>query len=173
MDFPVCVGSEDEAKEMLCLYLATSEEHLNCIPANIANRYLAQGAAQATEDAAALASALRSCTTIPTALETYERVRKPRATYIARNTRVLQEWLHLYDGDARAERDRMMREDKESNPIFWGWTRRKDWLFGFDASRLDEARKMEIPSLPPTPPDEARVYLNHEKTRRRREEDAG
>lgn len=120
--------------------------------------YLAQGAAQATEDAAAMAAALRTCSSIPEALHLYEQQRKPRATYVARNTRVLQEWLHLYDGPARDERDRMMRSDDENNPIYWGWKRRKDWLFAHDASKLN-SREDEIPSLPPMPPDEARVYL--------------
>lgn len=52
---------------------------------------MAQGAAQATEDSAALAASLRTHTILISALQTYERVRKPRAAYIARNTRVLQE----------------------------------------------------------------------------------
>ncbi len=88
--------------------------------------YMAQGAAQATEDAAAIAAALRRCPTVPEALAMYERARKPRATYIARNTRVLQEWLHLYDGPSRDERDRLMARDSEQNPIFWGWSTRRD-----------------------------------------------
>lgn len=121
--------------------------------------YLAQGAAQSTEDAAALAAALRACSNIPDALRTYEKARKPRSTYVARNTRVLQEWLHLYDGPARDERDRRMEVDAETNPMFWGWEKRKDWLFAFDASNLDDANG-EIPSLPSMPPDEARVYLH-------------
>lgn len=53
---------------------------------------MAQGAAQATEHAAAaLATALRTHTTLTFTLQTYERVRKPRAAYVARNTRVPQE----------------------------------------------------------------------------------
>lgn len=122
------------------------------------DRYLAQGAAQATEDAAALATALRTFSSIPEALQAYERARKARSTYVARNTRVLQEWLHLYDGPARNERDRLMESDAESNPIYWGWTQRKDWLLNYDASKLEEA-EIDIPSLPHMPPDEARVYL--------------
>ena len=119
--------------------------------------YMAQGAAQATEDAATLASCLSSLPSIPSALQRYEALRKPRTTYIARNTRVLQEWLHLYDGSAREERDRLMRDDSESNPIYWGWTERKDWLFRYDASQLD-GEQGGIPSLPPMPRDENRVY---------------
>lgn len=66
--------------------------------------YMAQGAAQATEDAAAVAAALRAHEDIPTALSVYEAQRKPRAAYVAHNTRVLQEWLHLYDGPEQERR---------------------------------------------------------------------
>ncbi|KAK3716019.1 hypothetical protein LTR37_006749 [Vermiconidia calcicola] len=120
--------------------------------------YMAQGAAQATEDAAAIAAALRSYASVPEALAAYERARKPRTTYIARNTRVLQEWLHLYDGPGREERDRMMERGDEENPIFWGCSIRKDWLFGYDATDL--SMQGDIPSLPPMPRDEHRVYLD-------------
>lgn len=123
---------------------------------------MAQGAAQATEDAAALAAALRQCRSVPEALHAYERARKPRSTYIARNTRVLQEWLHLYDGPYRDARDGAMDKDDEQNPIYWGWSRRKDWLFGYDASSLNTDQG-EIPSLPPMPPDEARVYPDKQR----------
>ena len=122
--------------------------------------YMAQGAAQATEDAACLASVLRSCANIsdiPSALQLYERIRKPRATYIARNTRVLQQWLHLYDGPQQRRRDELMKKRNEQNPIFWAWQPRKDWLFGHDARDLTD-RVVEIPSLPPMPPDDATVY---------------
>ena len=125
--------------------------------------YMAQGAAQSTEDAAALAASLRAHATVPSALATYERVRKPRAAYIARNTRVLQEWLHLYDGPARDARDEAMKVDGETNPIFWGCTERKDWLFGVDVMELEEEA---CPSLPPMPPDEARVYEEKDPFRR-------
>ena len=131
--------------------------------------YLAQGAAQATEDAAAIAAALRTCNTVPEALKKYEAARKPRSTYVARNTRVLQEWLHLYDGSAREERDKMMQNDDEYNPIFWGYKNRKDWLFGFAANTLD-TDEGNIPELPPMPPDEARVYLEMQKAWARSEE---
>ncbi len=117
---------------------------------------MAQGAAQATEDAAAIAAALRTCASVPEALKLYEELRKPRTTYIARNTRVLQEWLHLYDGPHRDERDQRMAIDDEQNPIYWGWSKRKDWLFRYDASKLQD-EDSSIPSLPSMPPDDARV----------------
>ena len=117
--------------------------------------YMAQGAAQATEDAATLAATLRAYDSIPDALHAYEKQRKPRAAYVAKNTRVLQEWLHLYDGPERERRDEMAKHDDENNPFFWGYSERKDWLFGHDATVLAEQK---IPSLPPLPSPEASVY---------------
>ncbi|KAJ7169305.1 salicylate hydroxylase [Mycena crocata] len=117
--------------------------------------YLAQGAAQATEDAAALAAALRAHNSIAVALAAYEAQRKPRAAYVARNTRVLQEWLHLYDGPEQERRDELMRHDNADNPIFWAFSERKDWLFGHDATTL---RMDPIPNLPPMPAPQASVY---------------
>lgn len=56
--------------------------------------YMAQGAAQATEDAAALTAALRKYPEdMAQALKIYEGYRKPRAAYVTKNTRILQEWL--------------------------------------------------------------------------------
>ncbi|EME49494.1 hypothetical protein DOTSEDRAFT_68305 [Dothistroma septosporum NZE10] len=121
--------------------------------------YMAQGAAQSTEDAATLAAALKKYDSLHRALQAYEAQRKPRAAYIARNTRVLQDWLHLEDGPARDARDDMMRHDDENNPIFWGYNARKSWLFGHDASQIPQQREA-IPSLPPEPPKAASVYAS-------------
>lgn len=120
--------------------------------------YLAQGAAQATEDAGTLRTVLREFDSIPEALKEYERQRKPRGEYIAKNTRVMQEWLHLYDGPARDERDRLMKKDSPRNPIYWGNKERKDWLFGYNAEKLLSADELRIPELPPLPPSDASVY---------------
>ena len=120
--------------------------------------YMAQGAAQATEDAGTLRAALQAHATIAEALHAYEKQRKPRAAYIAKNTRVLQEWLHLYDGSAQEARDEMMRHDTADNPIFWAYSKRRDWLFGHDAEDLRQEDEREIPALPPMPPVEASVY---------------
>lgn len=120
--------------------------------------YLAQGAAQATEDAATLSAALSQYSNIPDALKAYEKQRIPRSAYVARNTRVLQEWLHLYDGPERDRRDELMRHDNTDNPIFWADTGRKDWLFGHDARKLLSAEESMIPALPPMPSSQASVY---------------
>ena len=123
--------------------------------------YMAQGAAQATEDAGTLRAGLKSFDSIPEALKAYEKQRLPRAAYVARNTRVLQEWLHLYDGPARDQRDEMLKHDNKDNPIFWAYSKRRNWLFGHDAQKIES--QIEIPDLPPMPPAEARVYNNIEK----------
>ncbi|KAJ6603772.1 salicylate hydroxylase [Mycena sp. CBHHK59/15] len=122
--------------------------------------YMAQGAAQATEDAATLAAALRMHDDIPAALAAYEAQRKPRAAYVARNTRVLQEWLHLYDGPDQQRRDELMRHDNSDNPMFWGYSERRDWLFGHDATVL---RPETLPGLPPMPHPEASVYKDRQQ----------
>ncbi|KAJ7662490.1 hypothetical protein B0H17DRAFT_1162930 [Mycena rosella] len=118
-----------------------------------------QGAAQATEDAATLAAALRAHDTMRAALAAYEAHRKPRAGYVARNTRVLQEWLHLYDGPEKERRDELMRHDTSDNPVFWAHSARRDWLFGQDATALTLDA---IPALPPIPHSEASVYKDRQ-----------
>lgn len=122
--------------------------------------YLAQGAAQATEDAATLQAALAQYEIIPDALHAYQEQRLPRAAYVARNTRVLQEWLHLYDGPERQRRDELMKHDSPENPIFWADTDRKDWLFGHDARKLLHEDELTIPALPPYPVPDASVYIS-------------
>lgn len=122
--------------------------------------YMAQGAAQATEDAATLAAALRHYDSIPEALRSYEAQRRPRAANVARNTRVLQQWWHLYDGPERERRDSLMASDHKDNPIFWGCSERLEWLFGHDAAVLSSTKDVNGPALPPWPSAEASVYPN-------------
>lgn len=122
--------------------------------------YMAQGAAQATEDAACLAACLSHFSTLPAALAQYQHQRKPRAAYIARNTRVLQEWWHVPDGPLKNKRDELMVLADDSNPMFWASSRRRDWLFGHDASKVDGDYSLSesIPSLPPQVSPEDSVY---------------
>jgi salicylate hydroxylase len=129
--------------------------------------YMAQGAAQATEDAAALAAAVSELDSLSDALEVYQQQRLPRATYIARNTRILQQWWHLYDGPARDKRDKLMSLDNHQNPMFWGCAERKDWLFGHDARiLLPKGSTINVPPLPPLPPAEANVYSSSKQSSR-------
>jgi salicylate hydroxylase len=100
--------------------------------------YLAQGAAQAVEDAAALRVVLRSATpaSLGSALHKYESVRLPRAAVIQGKTREHQYILHIDDGDEQRERDAKMQVDAPTNPVFWGETERRNWLFSHDAEAL-------------------------------------
>lgn len=121
---------------------------------------MAQGAAQATEDAACLAACLTQFSTIEAALDQYQRQRLPRATYIARNTRILQDWWHVPDGPLKSKRDEWMTLADDGNPMFWGSPRRLDWLFGHDASKIVKGNCIAdtIPSLPPQVSPEDSVY---------------
>ncbi len=122
--------------------------------------YLAQGAAQATEDSGTLRAALAKYDNFEEALKAYESQRAPRTANVIANTRVHQEWLHLYDGEWRDKRDEMMQNDDKDNPVFWAHTPRRDWLFGYDAEHLLEKDELNIPDLPPMPPVEVSVYKN-------------
>jgi salicylate hydroxylase len=122
--------------------------------------YLAQGAAQATEDAGTLRAALAEYDDLAEALKAYEKQRLPRAANIVANTRVHQEWLHLHDGQYREKRDDLMQKDDKDNPVFWAHTPRKDWLFSHDAERLLGEEELNIPDLPPMPPESVSVYKN-------------
>lgn len=119
--------------------------------------YMAQGAAQATEDAATLKASLAARNTLSEALKLYQTQRLPRAAYVAKNTRVLQEWLHLYDGPEQERRDELMKSNSVDNPIFWATKVRRDWLFGHDAQIVDRG-EASMPDLPPVPMREASVY---------------
>ena len=108
--------------------------------------YMAQGAAMATEDAATMAAALRKFhdpADLGRALRLYEMQRRPRASFVTKNTRILQEWLHLYDGEEQERRDELMKNDRWDNPVFWAFMKRRDWLFGHDASKLEAAHEVD------------------------------
>ena len=124
-----------------------------------------RGAAMAVEDAATLTSSLAAYPDIGAALKEYENRRRSRAAYIARNTRVLQQWWHLHDGPERDKRDHLMKQDDASNPMYWGCRARTDWLFGYDASKMEDDAYANIPALPPYPDPSASVYgsIGHNK----------
>ncbi|KIH88698.1 salicylate hydroxylase [Sporothrix brasiliensis 5110] len=101
--------------------------------------YLAQGAAQAFEDAAvlrqvlALVGGVDGGVDLKTALQRYEAIRMPRATLVQAKTREHQHILHVDDGQEQATRDQGLALDAAENPVFWGHTDRRNWLFGHDA----------------------------------------
>ncbi|KAI9700289.1 MAG: hypothetical protein M1836_002304 [Candelina mexicana] len=79
--------------------------------------YMAQGANSALEDAAVFSSLLSHATSstqearkekIKHAIETYEKIRKPRVEWVSAETVRLQQEHHLLDGPAQQLRDREM-----------------------------------------------------------------
>lgn len=100
--------------------------------------YLAQGAAQAVEDAAALRQCLVTETDMMTALKTYEQIRLPRSSTVQAKTREHQYILHIDDGEEQCVRDEKMMLNSDENPVFWGCEDRRNWLFSHDAEILNK-----------------------------------
>ncbi|KAI1372859.1 salicylate hydroxylase [Hypoxylon crocopeplum] len=98
--------------------------------------YLAQGAAQSFEDAAALRQCLAMDLDLKSALEQYEAARKPRATLVQAKTREHQYILHIDDGEEQILRDQKLQVNGDENPVFWGYDERRKWLFSHDAEVL-------------------------------------
>jgi len=70
--------------------------------------FMAQGAAQAIEDGAALAACLKQAAfDIPAAFRTYVALRKPRATEVQERSRANSKSFHLHDGPQQLERDQI------------------------------------------------------------------
>ncbi|KAJ5722731.1 hypothetical protein N7488_000766 [Penicillium malachiteum] len=67
--------------------------------------YLAQGAAQACEDAGTLSQVLSKYSDLSEALKQYESLRRPRASVIQSMTRQHQYILHIDNGDEQVQRD--------------------------------------------------------------------
>jgi salicylate hydroxylase len=89
----------------------------------------AQGAAQAVEDGAALASLLRAMPDdLPTALARYEAVRKPRATRLQELSALNRERFHWPDGPGQQNRDELMVKQGDRN------LEALRWLYEHDAS---------------------------------------
>jgi salicylate hydroxylase len=100
--------------------------------------YLAQGAAQSFEDAAAIRQCLAMDLDLPAALQRYEDVRKPRVSLVQAKTREHQYILHVEDGSEQQQRDEKMQHNGTDNPIFWGYNERREWLFSHDAEVMDK-----------------------------------
>ncbi|KAI3144012.1 hypothetical protein CBS147326_1016 [Penicillium roqueforti] len=101
--------------------------------------YIAQGAAQAVEDAAALGvilSAISSREEIPHALSAYERSRKTRAETVQHSGSKNRITLHLPDGPEQMARDALFKaSDSGSNPDKWSDRRTQEFLWGWDAEK--------------------------------------
>jgi salicylate hydroxylase len=92
--------------------------------------FLAQGANQAVEDAAALAACLGEVTVdgIPAALGRYEKLRIPRTAQVHQRSRDNAKTLHLDDGDGQRGRDAGMGATHSLAGMAW--------LYGYDAQRV-------------------------------------
>lgn len=103
--------------------------------------YLAQGAAQAVEDAAALGILLSTITSraqIPLALRAYEKSRKWRAETVQQSGTENRIALHLPDGPEQQARDEQFRMSLKSgpNPDKWSDRETQKFLWGWDAERV-------------------------------------
>jgi salicylate hydroxylase len=88
---------------------------------------MAQGAAQAIEDGAALASLLSAMTDdVPGALKRYETVRKPRATRLQQASAANRFRFHLADGPEQRERDVQMASNGDRSLANIGWLYQHD-----------------------------------------------
>ncbi|KAL4739426.1 hypothetical protein BDV11DRAFT_170094 [Aspergillus similis] len=102
--------------------------------------YVAQGAAQAVEDAAALGvllSDITSKTEIPLALQAYEKSRKERAETVQQSGSTNRITLHFPDGPEQEARDEQFRASLKggSNPDKWTDRQTQEFLWGWDAEK--------------------------------------
>ncbi|KAJ9488550.1 hypothetical protein VN97_g4764 [Penicillium thymicola] len=101
--------------------------------------YVAQGAAQAVEDAAALGvvlSAISSREEIPHALSVYEKSRKKRAETVQQSGSENRITLHLPDGPEQIARDAQFKASiSGNNPDKWSDRRTQEFLWGWDAEK--------------------------------------
>ncbi|KAH8599293.1 putative monooxygenase [Bisporella sp. PMI_857] len=108
--------------------------------------HLAQGAAQAIEDAAVIGVVLSripdtSAESINKALRVYELVRKDRAERLVEMAAASGRALHLGDGAAKEERDRQFAALKEKGgavPDKWADADVQRLIYGFDCQKVAE-----------------------------------
>ena len=95
--------------------------------------FMAQGAAQALEDGAALTSCLlqHGARPIQESLRLYESARKPRASRVQSLSEANKTRFHLPDGPAQRQRDQQMTSGGTDFSI-----KAMDWVYAHDASLL-------------------------------------
>jgi salicylate hydroxylase len=93
--------------------------------------FMAQGAAQAIEDGAALTALLARGGDPVATLRRYEELRLPRVTRLQEMSRANKRRYHMPDGPEQEARDAAMVANRERAPE----TMR--WLFGFDAAAVE------------------------------------
>jgi len=95
--------------------------------------FMAQGAAQAIEDGAALTALLSGGGDPIALLRRYEQVRLPRVSRLQQMSRANKHRYHMPDGPEQQERDETMAANRERSP------ETMHWLFGFDAADVSVA----------------------------------
>jgi salicylate hydroxylase len=93
--------------------------------------FMAQGAAQAIEDGAALAACLRAGPDVPAALRRYEEIRIPRTARLQGMSADNKIRFHLPDGPEQRERDERMAAGSAA----WSFNA-VGWLYEHDAGKL-------------------------------------
>ncbi|KAM3426275.1 hypothetical protein NHJ13734_009549 [Beauveria thailandica] len=104
--------------------------------------YVAQGAANAMEDAAVLATALTCTSNVKLALNMYETVRKSRAEKIAASATATAYTLHLPDGPEQVARDQGLVNPgaAKRNSDKWSNLEWQDFMWGVDV--MDATTRM-------------------------------
>ena len=88
-------------------------------------QYLAQGAAQALEDAAVLGDALSAHADIESGFEAYQHARIARTSRVQTEARRWGDWWHQFPGEGLARRDAYLRERAPDDYT------EADWLYGY------------------------------------------
>ena len=96
--------------------------------------YVAQGAAQAIEDAGVLTCALSLADDVESAMKVYESVRKERADKIQSSASVTRKALHLPDGEEQRKRDEAIRGTGR-NPDLWADPEFQEFMWGVDVMK--------------------------------------
>ncbi len=105
--------------------------------------YVAQGAAQAIEDAGVLAVCLSMTTDVPLGLKVYETVRKTRAETIQNSAHTTRRALHMLDGPEQEKRDLDMKSAGKAggrNPDLWADQAFQHFMWGVDVMSEAQAR---------------------------------
>jgi salicylate hydroxylase len=101
--------------------------------------YVAQGAAQAIEDAGAIVAALTQTDDVELAIAVYEQVRKDRGETVQSSAAQVRKALHLPDGPEQQARDKKIRAASQGvgkNPDLWADTGFQEFVWGTDIMKI-------------------------------------
>jgi salicylate hydroxylase len=107
---------------------------------------VAQGAAQAVEDAGVLTKVFTKTSDVDLALAVYELVRKDRAEKIQTSAVDTRNTLHLPDGKAQRKRDENIRAVNQGgpNPDKWADPSWQEDMYGVDVMRETREKWEEL-----------------------------